>query len=529
MSIHEVIAARGLASQEAVAQAVDLQAKDGGALGDRLLDIGAIGSDQRDAIDVSLGFFPARPPRTLAELGLNEGLLLNLLLKFMLLESRERISDLAEAMRLPWRIVDELMGRAGDRKLVQAQGKGGEAHLSEVRYILSEEGRRAAQSALAMNQYVGPAPVSLSDFQAQVERQKISCEVLNDARLRKGLEELVLPEHAMRKLLPAVNAARTILLFGPPGNGKTTVATCIAGLFDQVIHIPHAVEVGGQIMKVFDPALHQPVMGEAERQAVEAQRLVADAGDGRWVACRRPFARVGGELTIEALDLRYDDEARFYDAPLHVKALNGVFLIDDFGRQRLHPKELLNRWIVPMEDRIDFLHLHTGASFTLPFDELLLFSTNIDPQDIMDAAFLRRIPYKILFAAPDKADYRRLFDQTAAAAGLELPDEVFEAVVDLLAERGDFGLASFQPGFICDQVRELARSFSLPPVITRELALEALANLYVQLECEHVRPTTPTPPSFVLSFGTRVGGRQSATQSRRAFGEPAGAESAVAP
>jgi hypothetical protein len=273
-------------------------------------------------------------------------------------------------------------------------------------------------------------------------------------------------------------------MFGPPGNGKTTFASRLARLFEQTVYIPYAIEVAGQIIKVFDPGLHRPIVAADDRDRSINQALGAEAGDTRWVACHRPFALAGGELTLEMLDLRYDTQAKLYDAPLHVKAVNGVFLIDDFGRQRIDPTVLLNRWIVPMENRLDYLTLNTGMNFSLPFDELLIFSTNIDPQIIMDVAHLRRIAYKIKFSAPDKDEYRRVFDAEATSHGLKLTDDVFAFIVETLTVRHDFGLAYFQPKFICDQARRICESFATEPRLTRELTMEALANLYLQIEQE---------------------------------------------
>jgi energy-coupling factor transporter ATP-binding protein EcfA2 len=315
-----------------------------------------------------------------------------------------------------------------------------------------------------------------------VRKQPITEERFVGTDLLSSLDGLVIPDYYIRKVLPAVNASRTVLLYGPPGNGKTTVSKRIAGLFKHVIYVPYAVEIAGQIMKVYDENVHHPVLSGEERRGLERLGLGADPFDDRWVACRRPFAVAGGELTWEMLDLQYDAVAKFYDAPLHIKALNGIFLIDDFGRQRIDPKELLNRWITPMENQVDYLRLHTGASFTLPFDELLIFSTNIDPQEIMDPALLRRITYKIKLYGPDREDYRNLFLAEAASHGLELPDDVFAFVVEQLTVTSDLGLAYFQPKFVCAQVAETCRSFDLPLHMTKALVLEALSNLYVQME-----------------------------------------------
>jgi hypothetical protein len=218
----------------------------------------------------------------------------------------------------------------------------------------------------------------------------------------------------------------------------------------------------------------------AEMQALSTRgSLQIEAFDARWMLCRRPVAIAGGELSLDMLDLRYDQDAKTYDAPLHMKALNGMFLIDDFGRQKVNPTELLNRWIVPLESRVDYLKLNTGKSFSIPFDELVFFSTNLEPADLMDPAFLRRIPYKIRMFAPTIQEYRDIFIATAASRGLSITEDVFQFIVHQLTGRRAHGLAYFQPRFICDQVMQVCRCFGTPPVITRDLAAEALGNLYV--------------------------------------------------
>jgi predicted ATPase with chaperone activity len=357
-----------------------------------------------------------------------------------------------------------------------------------LRYSLSEAGKAVAHEALAQSQYLGPAPVPLEAYQEQLKKQRITNEALDIEALRKGFEGLVVPDQYLRKMLPAINAGRSVLIYGPPGNGKTTLSTRIAKLFQEHVYIPHAVEAGGQIIKVFDRSLHNPIH-EEEGHAASAIGLRREEYDHRWVACTRPVAMAGGELTLQMLDLQYSETAGFYDAPLHMKAFNGMFLIDDFGRQSFKPDELLNRWIVPMESEIDFLKLHTGASFHLPFDLLLIFSTNLSPTDLMDGAFLRRIQYKIKLHSPSRDEYRRIFDGVAKSRGLEVTDEVFAFVVDTLA-RGKFDLAYYQPRFICDQVIEACKSFREEPRLTKELAAEALGNLYVDIDV----PLDPAAP-----------------------------------
>ena len=218
-----------------------------------------------------------------------------------------------------------------------------------------------------------------------------------------------------------------MLLYGPPGNGKTTVALSFANVFNSVIYVPYAVMIEGQIMRVFDPSVHSALQVKQADQSNGFQGLRREQSDTRWILIRRPFVVAGGELTLEMLDLRYDATAGFYEAPLHIKALGGCFVIDDFGRQIVSPTSLLNRWIVPMESRIDYLKLHNGKSFSIPFESLVIFSTNINPEDLMDAAFLRRLPYKIEVGGPSREGYRDIFNKVCGQANIVLTDEIFNA------------------------------------------------------------------------------------------------------
>jgi predicted ATPase with chaperone activity len=271
-----------------------------------------------------------------------------------------------------------------------------------------------------------------------------------------------------------------MLLYGPPGNGKSSVAHCLGNVFSDVIYVPYAISIEGQIIRVHDPSVHVPLSTHAVNDSNTMSFLRHEEYDARWVPCRRPFILAGGELTLEMLDLRYDPNGHFYEAPLHVKALGGCFVIDDFGRQIVSPTNLLNRWIVPLESRVDYLKLHTGKTFTVPFEELIIFSTNLDPEDLMDTAFLRRLPYKIEVGAPSLENYRNIFNNECERRGVTLSDDAFGAIVHMVIEEKGLELAAYHPRFIVDQVVATCRFMGEAPHFEPRFIEYAINNLRVK-------------------------------------------------
>jgi hypothetical protein len=470
--IGDILVAHGLVTQADIAAALEHQKTNGGRLGDNLIALGKLKPEDLEAV-----MHGAPPqPKTIAETGLALTDLLNLMVKAMYSGNAETPSLLSSILKLPHRLMQLLIEEAQARKLLDVLGSAAGNAVSELRYTLTEKGKQWAQDAFEQNQYVGPAPVSLNAYCDRIQRQRITNEQVGRDAIDGSFSNLIIADEFVRQIGPAVNAGRSILLYGPPGNGKTSVAERIGSIFNDIIYIPYCFEVEGQIIKVFDPGIHKT----AQAVSSKIKAIRREDFDRRWVACRRPFIVTGGELTLEMLDLSFNALARFYEAPLHVKALSGIFVIDDFGRQMVTPEALLNRWIVPLESRVEFLKLHTGKSFSLPFDELVVFSTNLSPRDLMDPAFLRRIPYKLEVSGPCPADYAKIFRMIAEAQGLEAPDAMIDFVINALTHNNDFPLASFQPKFIIDQVRSACKFEGITPQFRPDFVVMALNNLYTR-------------------------------------------------
>jgi hypothetical protein len=475
MFIGDILIAHGLVTPADVTAALDHQKVHGGRLGESLIALGKLKPADMETV---LQGAPAAPS-SIEETGLQLPDLLNLMTKVMYSAGAETPTAIAEITKLPHKIIALLLEQAAERKLLEILGNATARIISEMRYALSEKGKQWALEALGQNQYAGPAPVSLRAYHDRIHRQRITNERVDRAAIDRAFAGLVISADFIQHIGPAINSGQAILLYGPPGNGKTTVGERIGDIFRNVAYIPYCFEVEGQIVKVFDPGVHRTFQ-QKPGQTLKSTAVRREDFDSRWVPCRRPFIVAGGELTLEMLDLSFDPLAKFYEAPLHVKALGGIFMIDDFGRQLVSPEALLNRWIVPLGRRVDYLKLHTGKSFSLPFDELVIFSTNLSPKDLMDPAFLRRIPYKIEIAAPSVAEYRQIFIGLSKAAGFDASVETVDSVIAALRDRAGMPLASYQPKFILDQVSSACKFAGIPPQLRPEMLTAALGNLAIR-------------------------------------------------
>jgi predicted ATPase with chaperone activity len=475
MNLGNILVAKGLVKAADIQRAVEHQLVNGGRIGDSIVALGLL---QKEQIERVLADAP-QAPISLADTNVDSALLLELVIKGMYSENLETATQIAEMLKLSSTIVNQLLQEAKERKLVEnlASTSTMAGSMAEMRLTLTKSGREWAVDAMSRGQYYGPAPVSLVDFQDRVTLQRVTNEHVTRERLDKAFEGLVMTDRFVSRLGPAINSGNAILIYGPAGNGKTTVAEIIGKIFHNVIYIPYCVEIDGEIMKVFDPAVHRKVEDVQEQNG--PANLRRNRVDMRWVACYRPLVMTGGELTIEMLDMKYNPVAKFYEAPLHIKALNGTFLIDDFGRQRAKPEDILNRWIVPLNSRVDYLTTHTGKSIKIPFDEIVIFSTNMHPDDLMDPAFQRRISYKLETVEPAEELFFKVFSNFAAKAGLVADQAIYKRIVDTV-RLNKAPLAYFQPKFIVEQVLASCKFEGISPQFTMDNVDDALANLFVK-------------------------------------------------
>jgi len=352
-------------------------------------------------------------PETVSDTGLAPATIGDLLLKALHVGGDQTGRDLAERVALPFSVIDGLLLQMQHNRLVQVLGADASSRPA-FRFGITEKGRGRAREAMSVSRYVGAAPVPLSEFRRWVSIQTRGTRAYGRQDLLEALDGIELHDNVVDALGPAVNSGTSLFLYGHPGNGKTAIAERIGRMVAGELYLPRAVEVGGQIMVLFDPVYHELVEDEAHDEPDAILHAVSDY-DRRYAKIHRPTVMVGGELTLDQLDLEYDSTAGIYHAPFQLKASGGVLVIDDFGRQRVRPEDLLNRWIVPLEKQIDFLSLRTGTKFRVPFDCLLVFSTNLDPSDLVDEAFLRRIEHKVHVVNPDRDRYEQIFRDACRA------------------------------------------------------------------------------------------------------------------
>lgn len=439
-------------------------------------------------------------PRSVDGTGLPPLLLAELVLKVMLQHGLQHLQHLAHHLKVSPTVVDEVLQPLRREALVETRRRG--ATDGDVTFDLTLQGHARAADALTRSQYSGPAPVPLDAYLIQVQLQSVGTTSISEAALSQALKGVVLRDEVHEQLGAALNSRRAVMLYGPPGAGKSYLCHKLAGVMSGNVAIPHAIEVSGEIIRMFDPLVHLPV-GSIQQNASTID--VRNRSDDRWVLCKRPVVITGGELTLEMLDLVYDARAGYYQAPPHFKANNGLFLVDDLGRQLVTPRQLLNRWIVPMETRHDYLMLRNGNKFRIPFDTALFFSTNMAPADVADEAFLRRIGYKIFVGELPLESYRRIFDDVCVEYGVSVDEKSFDALINVHHHRDKRPLLACYPRDLVRQVVDFSVYHGRKPELTPAMLDWAWHNYFATRTSSVTTQSMNTLSTTQTSMGASAG------------------------
>ena len=391
--------------------------------------------------------------------------------------------QISDRLALPFNgIGDQVLEFLKREKLVEVKGSGGFGE-GAYQYQITAAGIARAREAMDRNQYAGAVPVPIHVYNGAVTRQSGGRHTVTQRVMRQALAELVMGEKTFARIGPAANSGTSLFLYGAPGNGKTSIARAIGKMIlGEDMYIPYAVDVEGQIIKIYDNVNHQVIEEEdADAQTGTNALRAGPKRDLRWIKIKRPFIVVGGELTMAGLDLQFDEVNKFYEAPFQQKANGGMFLIDDFGRQQIRPRDLLNRWIVPLENRVDFLTLHNGRKIEIPFEVLVVFSTNLPPKDLVDEAFLRRIRHKIEILDPTFEEFREIFRRVALAKKIVYDDKGLAYLLQEWYIKRNRKLRSNHPRDILEQILDISSYLNLEPAMTKDLIDRACESYFVEL------------------------------------------------
>ena len=453
-------------TEEQLAKAVARQRLQGGRLGHNLAALGFVSAEELST------FFQKYPdvPKSVEETGLDISFIADLVLKHILFMGEFKIVDIAERVKLPNSIVDIALEALRREKFIEVKGAA-EFTRSTYNFTITGNGKNRATELLDVCRYVGPAPVTLDEYKKMVELQTIKNIVVSEETVNNAFSHLILSEKLLRRLGPAISSGKAMFIYGPPGNGKTTIAETIGKTLPGYVYIPHAIIVGGQIITVFDPVTH--IVNGAEKRT--------EPTDQRWVLIKRPVIMTGGELTLKTLDLDFNLISKFYEASLQMKANNGLFIVDDFGRQQMDPQNLLNRWIVPLERRVDFMTLHTGMKFDIPFDQIVIFATNLEPRHLVDEAFLRRIRYKIKIDHPTEDEYEAIFRKVCDANGVIFRRDIMDYLIKNYYKRFGVKFNACHPRDIIDHVIDDAHYYNRNAQLSKESVDIAWENYFVEM------------------------------------------------
>ena len=419
-------------------------------------------------------------PKTLAETGLSIVMMRDILLKSMFRTNQDQVTNLSKVISLSVPLTQELVDLARTQKLVTATGTMHATAGNEMGYELTDAGKARALDALSQSEYYGSMPVPLEQYKIQIKRQSVRDIKLSRDQLMSGMGHLILPPDLIDNLGPSVTSGRSILLYGPPGNGKSSISHGIRAALGDKVYVPRAIEYSGQIITVYDPIVHSAA--EAAVDDPNSLRRTSNRFDNRYVYCERPSVITGGELSLDMLDLNYNPTSRTYQAPLQLKATGGIFIIDDLGRQAEPPQKIVNRWIVPLEEARDILTLQSGEKFTVPFDTLVIFSTNFHPNQIFDGAALRRIFFKIKIDGPSQENFLKIFAMVARKKKLPLDETALMHLMKVKFPTIENNYANYQPVFLIDQMIAVCDFENIPYQMTPELIDRAWGNMFVRQE-----------------------------------------------